>query len=94
MDGAYDTRKCHGRFRYPLAGNLGDTARESEFEINRLTVEYLWRQAPDTFARVTRSYFENQYGGGSTELLWSPTQSRFALGARVNYARQREFDML
>ena len=69
-------------------------ARESEFEINRLTAEYLWRPAPDTFARVTTGYLEDQYGGVSTEVLWSPIQSRFALGAEVNYARQREFDML
>jgi hypothetical protein len=101
-----------GRFRYPFAGNLGDTVRESdsviervrsesflfaqesELEINRLTAEYLWRPAPDTFARVTTGYLENQYGGVSTEVLWSPIRSRFALGAEVNYARQREFDML
>ena len=101
-----------GRFRYPLAGNLGNAARESdsviervrsesflfakesELEINRLTAEYMWRPAPDIFARVTTGYLENQYGGVSTEVLWSPIQGRFALGAEVNYARQREFDML
>lgn len=98
--------------RYPLAGNLGDSvresdsviqrvrsesflfARESNLEINRLTAEYLWRPAPDTFARVTGGYLENQFGGVSAEALWSPINSRFALGVEANYVIQRDFDML
>ncbi|MEL6641618.1 MAG: YjbH domain-containing protein, partial [Pseudomonadota bacterium] len=101
-----------GRFRYPLAGNLGDSeresdsvlprvrsegflyARESEFEVNRLTTEYLWRPSDETFARVTGGYLENMFGGVSAEVLWRPIESRFAWGAEVNYARQRDFDML
>jgi len=98
--------------RYPLAGNLGDSeresdsliprvrsesfifARESELEINRLTAEYLWRPGADTFARISAGYLENQFGGVSTEVLWSPIESRFAIGAELNYARQRDFNML
>jgi len=34
------------------------------------------------------------YGGVSGELLWKPVESRLALGAEVNYVRQREFDQL
>lgn len=69
-------------------------ARESELEINQLTAEYIWRPALATFARVSAGYLENQYGGVSSEVLWSPIDSRLALGAEVNYVKQRDFDML
>ncbi len=101
-----------GRFRYPIAGNLGDSiresdsvlprvrseaflyARESDLEINRLTAEYLWRPSDESFARVSAGYLENMFGGVSAEVLFRPVDSRFAWGVEVNYARQRDFDML
>lgn len=101
-----------GRFRYPFAGNIGDSdrvsdsaiepvrtnavlyARESELEVNTLTAEYMFRPGKDVFGRVTAGYLEDMFGGVSAELLWYPTGSRLALGAEVNYARQRDFDML
>lgn len=101
-----------GRFRYPVAGNIGDSdrvsdsriepvrtngvlyARESELEINTLTAEYQFRPGKDLFGRVTAGYLENMFGGVSAEVLWYPVGSRLALGAEVNYARQRDFDML
>ncbi|PIE10270.1 MAG: hypothetical protein CSA72_09730 [Rhodobacterales bacterium] len=69
-------------------------AIESDFEINRLTVDYLFRPAPDLFGRITAGYLETMYAGVSTELLWYPVDSRLALGAELNYAVQRDFDML
>lgn len=69
-------------------------AREADLEINQLTAEYIWRPAPEMFARVAAGYLENQYGGISSEILWSPIDSRFALGAELNYVKQRDFDML
>ncbi|SEW44069.1 Exopolysaccharide biosynthesis protein YbjH [Cognatiyoonia koreensis] len=69
-------------------------AIESDFEVNVLTTEYMYRPAQDMFARVTAGYLENMYGGVSGELLWYPNGSRLALGAELNYARQRDFDML
>lgn len=69
-------------------------AKESEFEVNTLTAEYLFRPGKDLFARVTAGYLEDMYGGVSAELLWYPVASRLALGAEINYARQRDFDML
>lgn len=69
-------------------------AIESEFEINRLTAEYMFRPGQDLFGRVTVGYLEDMYGGVSGELLWFPVASRLALGMEVNYAKQRDFDML
>ena len=69
-------------------------AIDSDFEINRLTADYFFRPGPDLFGRVTVGYLEEMYGGVSGELLWYPIDSRLALGAEVNYVRQRDFDML
>jgi hypothetical protein len=100
-----------GRFRYPVAGNIGDSdrisdsriepvrtnavlyARESDLEINTLTAEYMFRPGKDLFGRVSAGYLEDMFGGVSAELLWYPIGSRLALGAELNYARQRDFDM-
>ena len=69
-------------------------AIESDFEVNKLTAEYMFRPGQDLFGRVTGGYLENMYGGLSGELLWYPVASRLALGVEVNYAKQRDFDML
>jgi hypothetical protein len=69
-------------------------AAESDFEINRLTANYMFRPAPDVFGRVTAGYLESMYAGVSGEVLWYPIDSNLALGVEMNYAVQRDFDML
>ncbi|MEL6960638.1 MAG: YjbH domain-containing protein [Pseudomonadota bacterium] len=69
-------------------------AIESEFEVNRLTADYLWRPGSDLFARVSVGYLEPMFAGVSSELLWYPVDSNLALGVELNYAIQRDFDML
>ncbi|MDG1430262.1 MAG: YjbH domain-containing protein [Paracoccaceae bacterium] len=69
-------------------------AIESDFEINRLTAEYMFRPATNYFGRVTAGYLEDMYAGVSGEVLWFPINSNLALGAEVNYVVQRDFDML
>ncbi|WP_281982811.1 YjbH domain-containing protein [Thalassorhabdomicrobium marinisediminis] len=78
----------------PVRSNSFRYARESDLEINHLTAEYFFRPAPDTFGRVTAGYLENMFGGVSSEVLWAPMGQRLALGAEVNYAMQRDFDMM
>lgn len=78
----------------PVRTNAVLYARESELEINHLTAEYQFRPGKDLFARVTAGYLERMFGGVSAEMLWYPVGSRLALGAELNYARQRDFDML
>lgn len=69
-------------------------AQESDFEINRLTVEYMFRPGDNLFGRVTGGYLENMFAGVSGEVLWYPIDSKLALGVELNYAKQRDFDML
>lgn len=62
--------------------------------LERLTLAYFARPAPNLFARVSAGYLEGMYGGLSTELLWKPPTSRLGVGAEVNYAVKRDTDQL
>ena len=69
-------------------------AQESEVEISQMTASYVFRPGKDLFGRISGGYLETMFGGVSGELLWHPVNSRLALGVEVNYARQRDFDVL
>jgi hypothetical protein len=69
-------------------------AKQSDLEIKHLTAEYFFRPGSNLFGRVTAGYLETMYGGLSTELLWKPVSGPLALGAELNYAKQRDFDQL
>lgn len=60
--------------------------------IEYLTFAHYGRIADTVFGRLTVGYLEEMYGGVSTEVLWKPVQSRWALGAELNYVAQRDFD--
>jgi hypothetical protein len=72
--------------------NVGVYAYEGDPGIPYLTFAHYGRVGDDLFGRITLGYLENMFGGISTELLWKPIESRWALGAEVNYVRQRDFD--
>lgn len=62
--------------------------------IPELTAAYYFRPGEDLFGRVTGGYLESMFGGVSAEVLWKPQNSRLALGAELNYVKQRDFDQL
>ncbi|MFZ3581902.1 YjbH domain-containing protein [Loktanella sp. DJP18] len=59
----------------------------------KLTAAYYTRVTPDIYGRVTVGYLEKMYGGISTEMLWAPAASRFALGAELDYVVMRDQDV-
>jgi len=67
-------------------------ARESDLTLEQLYVAQQWKPGKNTYARVTGGYLEQMFGGVSAEILWKPVNNRLALGAEINYARQRDFD--
>ncbi|MEP2718498.1 YjbH domain-containing protein [Pseudophaeobacter sp.] len=77
-----------------VRSDWGRYAKESDLRIEHLTAEHIWQPAPDLYARATFGYLETMYGGLSAELLWYPVNSRLAVGAEMNYVKQREFDVL
>ncbi|MCU0803204.1 MAG: YjbH domain-containing protein [Rhodobacteraceae bacterium] len=62
--------------------------------ISELTAAYYFRPGRNLFGRVTAGYLEGMFGGVSAEILWKPQNSRLALGAEMNYVKQRDFDRL
>ncbi|MCW1950586.1 MAG: YjbH domain-containing protein [Octadecabacter sp.] len=66
---------------------------ESGGGIENLTLAWYGRPGPDLYSRVSVGYLERMFGGVSAELLWKPVDSPLALGAEVNYAIQRDFDL-
>jgi hypothetical protein len=77
----------HVRSDYNLYDKHGDPALE------KLAVAYYAHLGPDLFGRVTLGSLERMYGGISTELLWQHPGNRLALGAELDYARQRDYNI-
>lgn len=61
-------------------------------QIERLALAWYARPGRNLYSRVSLGYLERSFGGVSAELLWKPATSRFALGAEVNYVKQRAFN--
>lgn len=76
----------------PVRTNFALYARDGTPALERLTLSHYGRPAENLYSRVTLGYLEPMFAGVSGELLWKPLQSRLALGAEVNYVRQRDFD--
>jgi len=78
----------------PVRSNTGFYAADGQPGIERLTLAWYGRPGRDLYSRVTAGYLEPMFGGVSAELLWKPVDSRWALGAELNYVAQRDTDML
>lgn len=78
----------HVRSDYGLYDNAGDPV------IEHLTAELFFKPGKNLYGRVSAGYLEQMYGGVSAEVLWRPVNSNFALGAELNYVKQRAFDQL
>lgn len=62
--------------------------------LDNLTLAWYAKPGKDIYSRVTVGYLERMFGGVSAEVLWRPVDRRYAIGAELNYARQRDFDQL
>lgn len=72
--------------------DYAEYSRQGETAIEHLTLSHFGRPGTDLYSRVTAGYLETMYAGLSGEVLWKPVDSRLALGAEMNYVRQRDFD--
>ncbi|WP_372675382.1 YjbH domain-containing protein [Aquicoccus sp.] len=70
--------------------NLYD--KEGDPALTELTAGYYFKPGKNLYGRATVGYLERMFGGISTELLWKPNDSFFAIGVETNYVRQRDFD--
>lgn len=61
--------------------------------IEDLFLTYYGRPAENLYSRVSAGYLERAYAGVTSELLWKPVDSKLAIGAELNYAVLRDFDL-
>lgn len=73
-------------------GNIYDAKGQPAIE--ELQLAYFAKPAPNLFTRVSAGYLERMFGGVSAEVLWKRVDSPFAIGAELNYVKQRDFDQL
>lgn len=66
--------------------------RDGDPAIETLALTYYRKLSPEVYGRVSLGYLERMFGGVSTEVLWMPTNRRWAIGAEVNYTAQRSPD--
>lgn len=67
-------------------------SREGDPALEHLTLTAFGRPGKDLYSRATVGYLEQMYAGVSGELLWKPVDSRLAVGAEINWVKQRDFD--
>jgi len=75
-----------------VRSDLPEYQKHGDAVLENLQLAWYARPAENVYSRVTLGYLERMYGGVSGEVLWKPVDSRLALGAELNYVRQREFD--
>lgn len=79
----------------PLPHVRTDGSRYNEFgdpALEKLTLAWFARPGENLYSRVTVGYLERMHAGVSGELLWKPVDSQLALGAELNYTKQRDTD--
>ena len=69
-------------------------SREGDPAIEKLTLAWYGRPAPNLYSRVTVGYLEPMFAGVSAELLWKPVDSQLAFGAELNVVQQRDYNQL
>ncbi len=69
-------------------------SEETDVGVFRLAGDYVFDVAPNVHGKVTAGLLEQMFAGAGGEVLWTPPNSRVALGGEVYYARQRDFDTL
>lgn len=83
-----DSTLPHVRSDSALYDKYGDPG------IDRFQIANVRHPFGDIYTRLTVGYLERMFGGVSTEVLWSPMDSPLALGAELNWVKQRDYDLL
>ena len=76
----------------PVRSRAPSYYADGETAMTNLTIGWYRQLGPELYGRVTVGYLEQMFGGISTEVLYQPVNSRWALGADLNYVAQRNTD--
>ena len=63
-----------------------------DYYLSQLEANYFFPIAPDWFGRFSAGIFEDMFGGGASEVLYRPTNGRWAVGLEVAHVWQRDFE--
>ncbi len=77
----------------PVRREGGRYAVEGDGGIQDLSLAYFGRPGEDLYSRVSVGLLEPAFGGVSTELLYNPVNTSWAVGGELNYVMQRDFDL-
>ncbi len=60
--------------------------------LDTLYFSHMAKLSDSFYAQGYAGYLETMFGGAGGEILYRPLDSRFAIGADINYVRQRDYD--
>jgi len=76
-----------------VRSDVKEYLQQGESALVVLQGDYVFSPASQIYARLSAGLFEEMYGGVSSEVLYRPFNSRLAIGAELNWVRQRDFDV-
>ncbi len=77
-----------------VRSDVAEYSAQGNPAIEKLTLSWYSRPGRNLYGRVTAGYLESMFAGVSTEVLWKPVDSSFALGAELAFVQQRDFNQL
>lgn len=75
-----------------VRSDIKNYLKDGEQALVRLETNFIEQLSPHWYGRVSAGIFEEMFGGVAGELLYRPSNPRWALGVNVNRVRQRDFN--
>lgn len=88
----YDKFKYDAPSKLPrVRTHIREYLTTSRLNLSNLQINYARRLAPDWYGMAYAGLMESMYGGAGGEVLYRPFDTPWAVGANVNWVRQRGF---
>lgn len=76
----------------PVRTLIREYVTNNPVRLDNLQLTHLDRLAPNWYGQAYAGYLETMFAGAGGEVLYRPLDSNWALGADLNWVRQRDFD--
>ena len=77
-----------------VRSDIAEYLREGQTAITHLQADYTFNIAPSLYGHVYGGLLEEMFGGVGGEVLYRQYDANWAIGADINYAKQRDYDQL
>lgn len=89
----FDSLKLESNSTLPhVRSDIKDYLKDGQQALVRLETNYIEQLATHWYGRLSAGIFEEMYGGVAGEVLYRPSDPRWAVGVNINRVRQRAFD--